>query len=288
MTRYRDQFTDVVNYIDTNLDSELDVEKLCRLACLSKYHFHRQFSSHFGMPVISLARLLRLKRASYQLAYRRDTKIVDIAMSNGFASHEAFSRAFKNHFNKSPFQFRKNPDWTPWHSKYEPVIKLRTKIMNDNYDFEVKLIEFPETLIAVMEHRGAPNLLGKTIQQFIEWRKINHLPPKKSKTFNLVYDDPAVIAPENFRFDLCCSVNDKVAPNDFGIVNKTIPKGRCAVVRHIGSDESIGMAVRFLYSTWLINSDFEVRDFSIFFESVSFYPDVPENEMITDIYLPID
>ncbi|GEA12066.1 GyrI-like domain-containing protein [Alteromonas sp. KUL49] len=80
----------------------------------------------------------------------------------------------------------------------------------------------------------------------------------------MVYDDPAVIAPENFRFDLCCSVNDKVAPNDFGIVNKTIPKGRCAVVRHIGSDESIGMAVRFLYSTWLINSDFEVRDFPFF------------------------
>lgn len=160
MTRYRDKFTDVVSYIDANLDGELDVERLCQLVCLSKYHFHRQFSSYFGMPVISLVRLLRLKRAAYQLAYRDHAKIVDIAMANGYESHEAFSRAFKKHFKQSPFQFRKSPDWTPWHALYEPIIKLRTKIMNENADFNVELIEFPETLIAVMEHRGAPSLLG--------------------------------------------------------------------------------------------------------------------------------
>ena len=288
MTKYRDQFTDVVNYIDANLDMKLDVERLCQLVYLSKYHFHRKFSSYFGMPVISLARLLRLKRAAFQLAYRVDDKIVDIALANGYESHEAFSRAFKKHFDQSPFEFRKNPDWTPWHSKYEPVIKLRTNIMNENPDFKVELIDFPETSIAVMEHRGAPNLLGSTIQKFIEWRKINHLPPSKSKTFNLVYDDPAVTAPEEYRFDLCCSIDCEVEPNDYGIVSKKIPSGKCAVVRHIGSDDSIGVAVYFLYSKWLLDSSFEVRDFPIFFERVSFFPEVPENEMITDIYLPID
>lgn len=288
MTKYRDQFIDVVNYIDANLDGELDVKRLCQLAYLSKYHFHRQFSSHFGMPVISLVRLLRLKKAAFQLAYRVDDKIVDIALANGYESHEAFSRAFKKHFDKSPFEFRKTPDWTPWRSKYEPVIKLRTKIMNENPDFKVELIDFPETSIAVMEHRGSPNLLGNTIQKFIEWRKINHLPPNKSKTFNLVYDDPAVTVPENFRFDLCCSVDFQVEPNDYGVVSKIIPAGRCAVVRHIGSDDSIGAVVNFLYSKWLLDSDFEVRDFPVFFERVSFFPEVSESEMITDIYLPID
>lgn len=288
MTKYRNQFMDVVNYIDANLDGELDVERLCQLAYLSKYHFHRQFSSHFGMPVISFVRLLRLKKAAFQLAYRIDEKIVDIALANGYESHEAFSRAFKKHFGKSPFEFRKTPDWTPWRSKYEPVIKLRTKIMNENTIFKVDLIDFPETSIAVLEHRGAPNLLGNAIQKFIEWRKINHLPPNKSKTFNLVYDDPAVTAPENFRFDLCCSVDFEVEPNEYGVVSKIIPAGKCAVVRHVGSDDSIGAVVNFLYSKWLLDSDFEVRDFPIFFERVSFFPEVSENEMITDIYLPID
>ncbi len=287
MTKYRQQFADVVNYIDANLDEELDVERLCQLACLSKYHFHRQFSSCFGMPVMSLARLLRLKRAAFQLAYRVEDKIIDIALANGYDSHEAFSRAFKKHFLQSPSEFRNKPDWTPWQIKYEPVIKLRTKMMNDTPDFPVELIEFPETSIAVMEHRGAPNRLGSTIHKFIEWRKQNQLPPSKCKTFNLVYDDPSVTAPEDFRFDLCCSINDDIEPNDFGVVTKSIPAGKCAVVRHIGSDDTIGVTVNFLYSKWLNNSDFELRDFPLFFERVSFFPEVPENEMITDVYLPI-
>lgn len=288
MTKYRDRFIEVVSYIESNLDADLDVDELCRRAYLSKYHFHRQCSAFFGMSVISLVRLLRLKRAAYQLAYRDDDKIVDIALANGYESHEGFSRVFKKHFDKSPFEFRKTPDWTPWHFKYEPVLKLRTKIMNENSEFQVKVIDFPETAIAVMEHRGAPNLLGTTIHKFIEWRKLNHLPPKQSKTFNLVYDDPNVTEPQDYRFDICCSVNQLVEPNDYGVVNKVIPAGKCAVVRHIGSDDSIGVAVNFLYSKWLLDSPFEVRDFPVFFERVSFFPEVPENEMITDIYLPVE
>ena len=71
-------------------------------------------------------------------------------------------------------------------------------------------------------------------------------------------------------------------------MNKVIPAGKCAVVRHIGSDDTIGLTVQYLYSEWLNNSDFEIRDFPIFFERVSFFPEVSENEMITDVYLPIE
>lgn len=161
-------------------------------------------------------------------------------------------------------------------------------MMSGDTNFSVEVKAFPETLIAVMEHRGAPNLLGHSIQKFIEWRKRNKLPPSKSKTFNLVYDDPNVTAPEDYRFDIACSVDTPIAANDFGIVNKVIPAGRCAVVRHMGSDDSFGEIVSFLYTTWLTNTGTELRDFPIYFERVSLFPDVPENEMITDIYLPIE
>jgi AraC family transcriptional regulator len=160
--------------------------------------------------------------------------------------------------------------------------------MRNNVNFDVNIVHFPKTLIATMEHRSAPNLIGNTIKKFIEWRKNNRLPPSKSKTFNLVYDDQNITAPENYRFDLCCSIDEEIEENSYGVVNKIIPAGKCAVVRHIGSDETIGLAVQYLYSEWLNNSDFEIRDFPIFFERVSFFPEVSENEMITDVYLPIE
>ncbi|MBP58155.1 MAG: AraC family transcriptional regulator [Idiomarina sp.] len=277
-----------MSHIEANLDADLDIDTLCKLAHLSKYHFHRQCSAFMGMSVIKLVRLLRLKRAAYQLAYRDHERVLNIALANGYESHEAFSRVFKKHFNQSPSEFRKMANWNPWHLKYEPILKLRKNIMNNGTKFNVDVKAFPETLIAVMEHRGSPSLLGSSLQKFIEWRKLNHLPPSKSKTFNLVYDDPNVTAPDDYRLDIACSVDKPVAANDYGIVNKVIPAGRCAVVRHIGSDDSIGVIVSFLYTQWLPKSEVEVRDFPIYFERVSFFPDVPENEMITDIYLPIE
>ncbi len=144
MTKYQGRFVEVINYIEANLDTVIDIDKLRQLAYLSKYHFHRQCSAFFGMSVISLVRLLRLKRAAYQLAYRDHEKVINIALANGYESHEAFSRAFKKHFNKSPSDFRKFPDWTPWHSKYEPILKLRTKIMNEKVGFKVEIVDFSE------------------------------------------------------------------------------------------------------------------------------------------------
>lgn len=287
MSNYQDRFTNVLNYIEENLDTELDIDKLCQIAYLSKFHFHRQCSAFFGLSVLSLVKLLRLKRAAYQLAYRDDKKVVDIALASGYESHEAFSRAFKKHFNQSPSDFRKSADWAPWHSKYEPILKLRAKIMNNKANFNVEIVDFPETSIAVIEHRAAPNLLGNTIQKFIVWRKLNALPPTKSKTFNLIYDDPNTTAPNEYRFDLCCKVNQDVKENDHGVINKKIPAGKCALIRHIGSDDSIGVAVNYLYSNWLLTSDYEIRDYPMFFERVSFFPEVTEKDMITDIYLPL-
>ena len=288
MAKYQERFVEVVNYIEANLDADLDVEQLCQHVCLSKYHFHRQCSVFFGMSVMSLVKLLRLKRAAYQLAYRNNTKIVDIALANGYESHEAFSRAFKKRFHKSPSNFRRSPDWTPWHSIYKPILILRTKIMNDETTFDVEIVDFNETLVASMEHRDSPNMLGNTIQKFITWRKKYGLPPSKSKTFNLVYDDPNVVSPNDYRFDVCCSIQHSVEENTFGIVNKTIPSGKCAVIRHTGSDDTIGLVVDYLYSTWLNDSSFTLRDFPIFFERVTFFPEVTENELITDVYLPIE
>ena len=149
MKKYQDRFVNVISFIEANLDIDLDIEKLCQLAYLSKYHFHRQCSVFFGMPIMSIVKILRLKRAAYQLAYRNE-KIVNIALANGYESHEAFSRAFKKNFNQSPSDFRRSPDWSLWHSKYEPILKLRIRIMNNNVNVETKIVDFPKTLIATM------------------------------------------------------------------------------------------------------------------------------------------
>ncbi|REL29318.1 AraC family transcriptional regulator [Thalassotalea euphylliae] len=287
MSNHQHRFIEVVRYIEANLDTDINIDKLCHLVHLSKFHFHRQCSAYFGMSVISLARLLRLKRAAYQLAYRDEKNVLDVALANGYESHEAFSRAFKKHFDMRPSQFRKTPNWDLWQTQYEPILTLRNKIVKKQQAFQVDIVDFPKTKIAVIEHRGSPNLLGATIQRFIEWRKLKRLPPSKSKTFNLVYDDSRITPPEAYRFDVCCQVDTDIQANEQGVVGKEIPAGKCAKIRHVGSEDTLGTAIDYLYANWLEASEYELRDFPIFLERVSFFPEVAEHEMTTDVYLPI-
>lgn len=152
---------------------------------------------------------------------------------------------------------------------------------------QVQIVDFDATKVAALEHRGDPLGIGSSIRKFIAWRRENRLPPRSSATFNVVYDDETAVMPQDFRFDLCAATNREVAGNRFGVVGKTIPGGRCAVLRHIGSDDTLRDTVRYLCTDWLPASGEELRDFPLFFERVEFYPEVPEREAVTDVYLPL-
>lgn len=154
-------------------------------------------------------------------------------------------------------------------------------------DDQVKIIDFPATQIAILEHRGDPALIGDSIRRFIGWRKRSGLPPKISATFNILYGDPETTPPEDFRLDLCAATQTPLAPNDEGLYSGLIPAGHCAVLRLKGNSDNLKRAISFLYADWLPRSGEELRDFPVYAQRISFFSDVPESEAITDIFLPL-
>ena len=283
------RFRDVLHYIDAHLDTELNGEQLSAVACLSRFHFHRQFSGFFGIGVAEYVKLTRLKRASYQLAFRPNLSVIDIALLCGFEGPEAFARSFKKKLAQSPTAFRTQPDWSAWAIAFQPLQKLRMDHMNAERRFEdVRMVTFQDTRVAVLEHRGDPAALPESIRKFIAWRREHRLPPAKHATFNILYDDPVEVRPDEFRLDLCVATDMEEASIGSGMVAKVIPGGRCALVRHTGSDETLGETIRWLYAKWLPASSETPRDFPLFVKRERFFPDVPEHEAVTDVYLPIE
>lgn len=279
---YAQRFNRVFDYIDKHLSDDLSVECLSRVANFSKFHFHRQFSHYAGISVARYIQLMRLKRASYRLAFNEEALIIDIALEAGFENPESFSRAFKTIFGQTPTQFRSEPQWRAWSDQYAAVKREEIKMIN------VNVVEFVETQVAVLEHRGDPKLLNDSVKSFIDWRKQTGLSPiQSSRSFGVVYDNPHTVEPEKFRFDICGEVLVPVPENTRRIINKIIPGGRCAVVRHLGSHDRMDEGIYSLYRDWLPQSGEELRDFPLTFHYVNLMPNVAEHELITDIYLPL-
>lgn len=273
----------VCNFIKSNLDENFTLEQLSDVAICSKYHFHRIFKSYTGISSMQFILLTRMRRASFQLAWKLDYRITDIAFDAHFESTEAFSRAFSRLFKQSPSQFRKKPNWIYWHSNYNFYSPK-----NRDIKMNIKITNFEEKNIALIEHKGNPLLVNDTVTKFIDWRNsINLAPIEDSEVFGIAYQDPWDSAPEEFRFDLCSTHKEKIKSNAHGVKSNVIPDGRCAVMLHKGSYKDLSEKVQILYRQWLPESNEELRDFPCFFHYLNFSHKVDESELLTEIYLPI-
>jgi AraC family transcriptional regulator len=281
---YARRFNRVLDYIDKHLDENLTVEILGNVANFSKFHFHRQFNEYCGVNIGRYIQLMKLKRASNRLAFNPEDRIIDIALDAGFESPEAFARAFKNAFDQTPSEFRKNPAWGSWSARYQFPIPARER--TDKMEVRIAYVE--STLVAALEHRGAPALVNDTARRFIEWRKAGGLSPvASSQTYGIVHNNPDTTPADEFRFDICGSVTEAVPDNPQGVTTKIIPGGRLAVLRHVGSHERLGESVYYLYREWLPGSGAEPRDFPVYFHYLTLVPETPEHEHQTDVCLPI-
>ena len=151
---------------------------------------------------------------------------------------------------------------------------------------QVEIVDFQQTRVAMLEHRGDEDSIGESVRRFIAWRKEVGLVPPASATFNLFYEGPNS-GPDDFDIGLCAATDREVEPNSAGVVDAMIPGGRCAVLRHIGSERRLPESIHHLLAIWLPQSGESKRNFPFFCQRVHFGPGVPEHEWITDIFLPL-
>lgn len=106
-------------------DEALTLGVLSQRLGYSEFHTTRKFKEISGMPFRDY---LRHRKLAFALKEVRDSEksLLNIAFDYGFASHEAFTRAFKGAYGVTPSEYRKKP---------KPVV-LRSKITTfDRYFF---------------------------------------------------------------------------------------------------------------------------------------------------------
>lgn len=95
----------VLAYAAGHLDEDVSLAALARQAGLSEFHLHRVFSATAGETPKQFTLRLRLDRAAVMLLTAGDS-VLNVALSCGFQSHEAFCRAFRRRFGMTPSAYR--------------------------------------------------------------------------------------------------------------------------------------------------------------------------------------
>ena len=95
----------VIEYLRKNYLSELTLDDIARVACISKFHLAREFKEVTGQTVFGYINALRVTSAAK--AIKAGERISDAGESAGFDNLSYFTRKFKEIMGKKPSEYRK-------------------------------------------------------------------------------------------------------------------------------------------------------------------------------------
>ena len=107
-----------VDYIERHLAEDLDLDRIAAALHYSKYHLHRAFSATVGLTIHDYLKRRRLTEGARRLI-ESDQPILEIALTSGYESQQAFSAIFKEMYKLSPGQFRERGVFYPLQLRFD-------------------------------------------------------------------------------------------------------------------------------------------------------------------------
>lgn len=92
--------------IERNSDQTLTLDTIASACEVSRSHLANAFGAASGWPVMAYVRARRLSQAAEKLVDGAPD-ILSLALDSGYNSHEAFTRAFRDHFDVTPEEVRR-------------------------------------------------------------------------------------------------------------------------------------------------------------------------------------
>jgi AraC family transcriptional regulator len=94
-----------LEYIDENLDLDLDGDSIAAVSGLSKYHFGKAFKQSTGMTLHSYVLMRRMRRGQ-ELLVQTDHSLAAVADAAGFSNQSHFTSLFSTRLGISPRAYR--------------------------------------------------------------------------------------------------------------------------------------------------------------------------------------
>jgi AraC family transcriptional regulator len=240
-------------FIESHLAAPMTLDEISAVAEVSRFHLVRAFGEATGFSVMRYVRARRLTEAARALAAGAPD-ILPLALDADYGSHEAFTRAFRDHFGITPEMVRA----TTCLSR----LKLQEPIMMDS--------TASNNLQAPRFETGKPLLVAGVGDRFshdngagipLLWQRFHqsvaHLPSRVGQVAYGVCcngDDAG-----NFDYIAGVEVSDfSDLPREFSRVR--IPEQKYAVFTHREHVSTVRRTVNAIWNHWLPASGFKMAD----------------------------
>lgn len=105
----KSQVKNIEKYIDSHLDEDISIKRLCDEFHISRTQLYNLMSEHGNGKIASFMRKKRLEKAKHLLK-TTDMSIVEISASVGFSGYNHFLKLFKQEYGISPKQYLKREE----------------------------------------------------------------------------------------------------------------------------------------------------------------------------------
>jgi AraC family transcriptional regulator len=213
-----------LSFIETHLDEDLSVERVAREASYSPFHFHRLFAQLTGETFAAYVRRLRLESSSVLL--RSGRPVTDAALSSGYWTHEAFTRAFRRSFGRAPREFATAP--LPEGADDRWLDRPR-RMATESIDGWRRRVVGPYDQVVPPGSAGSP------------W------PADAERRLGLSWDDPSVTRADQIRYDVLWTVRVGGDPGaSDGVVPGRIEGGPVLAALHRGPFSELTASYHYL------------------------------------------
>src|ERR1022692_1153124 len=290
---YHDRVNRVLDYISEHLDGELSLTRLSGIGCFFPLHFDRIFQGVTGGTPNSHGRRVRLERAALLMTTSPRKGITDFALETGFAGTAEFSRAFKNHFDRtasswdrrSPLEkskICKAPEMLSFHTVEE---LHRWKAAAKNVRVRVhRFSAFRYVYSRIYAPYGNTRLVD-SYHALTAWLAERRTDIRDVVVIGMSLDDPSITPSENCRYDLGIAfprqpggmlgeiirsrgraaapsriVADTVRMRWAGLTIRDFASQQIVPFHCVGDLAHVDRAWHYLYRIWLPSGAFEPAD----------------------------
>ena len=283
---HRQKIEIVINYIFKNLDDDLSMTSLARIANYSPYYFQKLFKRLIGDSPKQYINKMRLEAAAYHLAIDMHKSINEISIDCGFSSPAVFSRAFKNYFGVSAETMRsmspserktiiKNP------YAYEKLIKRTKATGKSELTLKIEIKKLPSLSgICINTIYEDPNQVQQSLKDVVKLAASHDLISPDSKIIGIIY-------PNHNTYRAFVSINpSKSIPRELDKIE--IKSGKYAAFKlNSCSQDALDSATSYFNQFWLPENGYKMSE-TFVLEFFSENPSVKSyTEIEREIFIPI-